>query len=169
MFRREVLKTALPFCPPRAQKEMYHHDIWVAMHACLYGRVVGLTAPLVLYRQHGGNLVGVSSLRRNVKFGELAEKAHNAFNERLGLREDFLGTLRDKEEDRHGTSRLENFTKESNKLVYLDSHIKLFLKGLGFVLDHPLFFRTWIMLGVGLFNYQRSRFFFKLKRLVGCP
>ncbi len=167
MFRREVLKTALPFCPPRAQKEMYHHDIWVAMHACLYGRVVGLTDPLVLYRQHGGNLVGVSSLRRNVKFGELAAKAHNAFNERLGLREDFLGALGRSCDFDKKIACSGRFDKESGKLFFLDSHSKLFFKGLGFVLDHPLFFRTWVMLGVGLFGRQRSRALFKLRRLFG--
>ncbi|MBL7669063.1 MAG: glycosyltransferase family 2 protein [Bdellovibrionaceae bacterium] len=169
MFRREVLKTALPFCAPRAQKEMYHHDIWVAMHACLYGRVVGLTEPLVLYRQHGGNLVGVSSLRRNVKFGELAEKAHNAFNERLGLREDFLGSferLRSScaEDERHWDYSEKRATEKEN-LSYLDNHFSLFCKGIGFVLVHPLFFRTWIMLGVGLFKHQRTRALIKLKRL----
>lgn len=167
MFRREVLKTALPFCPPRAQKEMYHHDIWVAMHACLYGRVVGLTDPLVLYRQHGGNLVGVSSLRRNVKFRELAAKAHNAFNERLGLREDFLGAL-DRAKSRNSESdRLRNFHKEASKLDYLNNHFSLFIKGLGFVLNHPLFLRTWIMLGVGLLSCQRNKALFLWKKFVG--
>lgn len=167
MFRREVLKTALPFCPPRAQKEMYHHDIWIAMHACLYGRVIGLTDPLVLYRQHGGNLVGVSSLRRNVKFGELAAKAHHAFNERLALREDFLGSL--SRIDADGVHRLEfvYLAKEASKLSFLNGHLILFRKGVGFVLDNPLFLRTWIMLGVGLFCCQRNKALFKLKRLFG--
>lgn len=149
MFRKEVLKTALPFFPLRSQKEMYHHDMWVAMHACVYGKVIGLKEPLVLYRQHAENLVGVSSLRRNVKLGELVSKARSAFNERLGLRADFLKSL----ERFKGTIG----DDQKRQLSYLDSPIALFFKGLGFVLAHPLFFRTWVMLGVGFLSFYRTR------------
>lgn len=149
MFRKEVLETALPFCPLRTQKEMYHHDMWVAMHACVRGRVIGLKEPLVLYRQHGGNLVGVSSLRRNVKLRELVSKAHHAFNERRGLREDFLKSL--KRVDPQGG------IAQEQKLSYLDSPWALFFKGLRFVVEHPLFFRTWVMLLVGLLSSYRAR------------
>ncbi len=147
MFRQEILRTALPFCPLRAQKEMYHHDMWVAMHACVHGKVLGLKEPLVLYRQHGGNLVGVSSLRRNVKLGELVSKARRAFNERWGLREDFLGSL----ERVHN----KNCKDQKLKLSYLDKPMALFVKGFGFVSAHPMFFRTWVMLAVGLLAFSR--------------
>ncbi|MGZ3744455.1 MAG: glycosyltransferase [Pseudobdellovibrionaceae bacterium] len=146
MFRKEVLKTALPFCPLRPHAEMYHHDMWVAMHACIHGKVLGLKEPLVLYRQHSSNLVGVSSLRRHVRVRELASRARCAFNERRGLREDFLGSLR----------RFENEAGriQERKLSYLDNPVSLLFRGFGFVLGHPLFFRTWVMLGVGLCSHR---------------
>lgn len=146
MFRKEILKTALPFFQLRPLREMYHHDMWIAMHACIYGRVLGIKQPLVMYRQHGGNLVGVSRLRRNVKMSELASRAGFAFSERYGLREDFLCSI-------------ECFGKEvvqgnSCRLSYLDSPGTLFIKGFKFVFEHPLFFRTWVMLLVGFVNFQ---------------
>lgn len=149
MFRKEVLKTALPFYSMRPIEEMYHHDMWVAMHACVHGRVIGLKEPLVLYRQHGGNLVGVAALRRNVKLVELASKAARAFSERIGMREDFLSSLE--------TFGLSKKKAEEDKLSYLDNPIALSFKGLKFVLEHPLFFRTWIMLLVGFFSYRFLR------------
>lgn len=146
MFRSEVLKTALPFYSLRPQSEMYHHDMWVAMHACVHGRVIGLKQPLVLYRQHGGNLVGVSSLRRNVKFRELVTRAGQAFRERWGLREDFLSSL-----ERFG-KKAEN--AQIKNLSYLDQPLALLTKGFAFVMAHPLFFRTWIMLAVGCVHFH---------------
>lgn len=142
MFRREVLKTALPFYPSRARNVMYHHEMWIAMHACVYGKVLGLNEPLVLYRQHGGNLVGVSSVRRNFKLHDLVSRASSAFNERFGLREDFV----------HSLSRFSEgiSTAQKQRLSYLDRPLFLFFKGLTYVGSHPLFFRTWVMLVVGL-------------------
>lgn len=149
MFRKEVLQTALPFCPLRPLREMYHHDMWVAMHACVHGRVLGIKQPLVMYRQHGGNLVGVSRLRRNVKITQLASRAGFAFSERRGLREDFLGVLE--------TFGVEQVQTQRKKLSYLDNPIGLFIRGFKFVMAHPLFFRTWLMLGVGLVNFHLRR------------
>lgn len=142
MFRREVLNAALPFYRLRPLPEMYHHDMWIAMHACVKGKVLGLKEPLVLYRQHGGNLVGVSSLRRNVKVMERVTRARRAFNERLAMREDFLDSLERTKSDGHST--------ELKRLAYLDHPSELAVKGFKFVLSHPRFLRTWVMLWVGL-------------------
>lgn len=149
MFRRKILETALPFYSLRPLEEMYHHDMWVAMHACVHGKVVGLKEPLVLYRQHGGNLVGVSALRRSVRIVELASKAARAFSERIGMREDFLASLEH--------FNVEKLKEEKRKLSYLDSPLALSFKGLKFVMEHPLFFRTWVMLWVGFFSYRFLR------------
>lgn len=152
MFRRRVLETALPFYPLRPLAEMYHHDMWVAMHACVHGKVLGLKEPLVLYRQHANNLVGVSVLRRNVNFLQMATRAAFAFSERKWLREDFLSSLK--------RGQLET-EKETKKLAYLDNLLALIFKGLRFVWEHPLFFRTWVMLCVGFFSFH-----FKKKTLL---
>lgn len=157
MFRRQILETALPFYPLRPVAEMYHHDMWVAMHACVHGRVIGLHEPLVLYRQHGNNLVGVSSLRRNVKLTELVSRATSAFAERFGLREDLL--------DSFERSGLLSIDKEKKKLAYLDNPFSLFFKGIGFLSMHPRFFRTWVMLGVGYFSFHFHKRSFKVEKV----
>lgn len=144
MFRREILNAALPFYRLRPLPEMYHHDMWIAMHACVRGKVLGLKEPLVLYRQHGGNLVGVSSLRRNVKIMERIARARRAFNERLAMREDFLDSLE--------RTKSEGYSAELKRLAYLDHPSELAIKGLKFVQNHPRFLRTWVMLWVGLFT-----------------
>jgi len=145
MFRREVLNTALPFYPPRPSHIMYHHDMWVAMHACVHGRVIGLKNPLVMYRQHGANLVGVATLRKKLVFRNLALRAGQAFRERWGLRQDFLDSL---ERFDRKTCALQR-----RSLSYLDRPWALIRKGFDFVWHHPLFFRTWIMLGVGYLHF----------------
>lgn len=146
MFRRSVLQTALPFCSLRPTKEMYHHDMWIAMHACVHGRVLGIKQPLVLYRQHSGNLVGVSRLRKNTKWRELSTRAGYAYCERRGLRQDFIGVLE--------SLNLDQAKKQRRELAYLDNPVELVLKGFKFVMAHPLFFRTWVMLGVGLVSFH---------------
>jgi len=149
MFRRRVLDTALPFYPLKPLAVMYHHDMWVAMHACVHGRVLGLNAPLVLYRQHANNVVGVSSLRRNFNFSKLATRASLAFSERVCLREDFLNSW--------GQADLKVYSDEKKKLSYLDNPLTLGLKGACYVFGHPMFFRTWVMLCVGYFSFHLNK------------
>ncbi|WP_392542808.1 glycosyltransferase [Oryzobacter telluris] len=57
--RPDVLTLALPV-PAGGRPAAYHHDAWLALHALRLGRVVGLDRPLVDYRTHGENVVGVS-------------------------------------------------------------------------------------------------------------
>jgi hypothetical protein len=149
MFRKEVLKTALPFYSLRPLPEMYHHDMWLAMHACVHGRVVGLKEPLVHYRQHSGNLVGVAALRRKLKLRGLVRRAGSAFKERWTLRQDFLDSLMKQKEP--------SFAIEQKKLSYLDSTGALLCTGLKYVWAHPLFFRTWVMLAVGFLNFHLKK------------
>lgn len=37
------------------------HDWWIALIASAFGRIIYLDEPLLLYRQHTGNVVGGSS------------------------------------------------------------------------------------------------------------
>jgi glycosyltransferase involved in cell wall biosynthesis len=54
VFRRGLLKTALPF-----SKE-WVHDEWLAVLAAATGRMDVLAEPLIDYRQHGNNQIGAS-------------------------------------------------------------------------------------------------------------
>ena len=73
MFRRELLALALPF-PTQGVSPLFHHDLWIALIAVSAGRIRAIKQPLVLYRQHGRNVIGPEpkSLRRFA--GKLARK-----------------------------------------------------------------------------------------------
>lgn len=53
LFRRRLLEAALPF------PAEWWHDEWLALIAALVGRTDAIEAPLIDYRQHGANAVGV--------------------------------------------------------------------------------------------------------------
>lgn len=52
-FRRELLDFARPF------SSLWLHDEWLAFHAALVGRVGILSEPVMAYRLHGSNTVGL--------------------------------------------------------------------------------------------------------------
>jgi len=58
---------------PENQKLPLSHDTWVYMLAAALGRVSIVAAPLILYRQHGGNVVGVSAGRPLGRLGSLTQ------------------------------------------------------------------------------------------------
>ena len=56
IFRRDLLAAILPI--PLS----WVHDGWISQIAASQGRVVAVPEPLVLYRQHGGNVIGSRKL-----------------------------------------------------------------------------------------------------------
>lgn len=58
-----VLNRALIQCARRMPNSAPMHDGWMALCACIFGHAAGISAPLVLYRQHENNAVG--ALRPN--------------------------------------------------------------------------------------------------------
>jgi glycosyltransferase involved in cell wall biosynthesis len=55
-FRKSLLKLARPL------PASLFHDAWLALIAAALGKVQLLDVPMIAYRQHGGNLVGVKKL-----------------------------------------------------------------------------------------------------------
>lgn len=66
-FTREVADRALPF-----PKGIPMHDQWIGLAAEKAGRVCFLKEPLVLYRQHGGNVTGGATTLRQKLWWRLA-------------------------------------------------------------------------------------------------
>lgn len=57
LMRRRLVALALPF-PPQSGVHFYH-DLWLALVAEATGGIVRIDRPLVDYRQHGSNAIGV--------------------------------------------------------------------------------------------------------------
>ncbi len=73
MMNRSLAQLASPV-PPQA----IVHDWWLALVAAALGRIICITAPTVLYRQHGGNQIG--AVRWDA--AHLVRKATTAFDRR---------------------------------------------------------------------------------------
>lgn len=67
MFRRRAIDLAVPF------PDHWVHDEWLAMIATSVGRGMLLDEPLVDYRQHGSNQIGVTRLGLKGKIGRILE------------------------------------------------------------------------------------------------
>lgn len=67
MIRRSLLNDAVPFPAP------WVHDEWLAMIAAAVARFDVVEAPLIDYRQHGGNQIGVTRLTAIGKLRRLFE------------------------------------------------------------------------------------------------
>jgi hypothetical protein len=63
-FRPSLLSVALPF-PTLGDSTPFHHDLWLALCAAATGRIATVHQPLIDYRQHLGNVLGVQE-RRNL-------------------------------------------------------------------------------------------------------
>ena len=61
LITRDLFERASPFL------EEVPHDGWLAYHATLYGGVLYLPEVLVKYRQHAGNVFGVSRREKEKK------------------------------------------------------------------------------------------------------
>lgn len=59
LFNRSLINMACPIDP-----DAYMHDWWLILIASHYGQVAFIDEPLVMYRQHGGNTIGVSEMKR---------------------------------------------------------------------------------------------------------
>lgn len=85
MVNRALLERALPI-PSGAVM----HDWWLALVARLFGEVVTMRQPLLLYRQHGDNVVGA----RGAGFGILVRK----LNDLQGVSSRLTATMKQAEE-----------------------------------------------------------------------
>lgn len=95
--RPDVLDLALPL-PDRPRPAAYHHDAWLTLHALRLGDVRGLERPLVDYRAHGSNVVGVaptglvSVMRRRRQ--SVVTSLHDSVAGKRALAEDLLDRVR---------------------------------------------------------------------------
>ena len=107
VFRNSVTGCALtvrqtcrprPASSDRPRPAAYHHDAWLTLHALRLGAVQGLERPLVDYRAHGSNVVGVaptglvSALQRRRQ--SLVSSLHDSVAGKRALAEDLLDRVR---------------------------------------------------------------------------
>jgi hypothetical protein len=85
MINRPLYEAAVPI-PPEAPV----HDWWCACVAAAVGRIVALPATLVLYRQHGSNMIGARGAR--VQWHELPRAGARAVRNTAALRQHLAET-----------------------------------------------------------------------------
>lgn len=139
MFRRELLPYILPI------PDSWMHDAWIAQIAASQGRLVAVKEPLILYRQHAGNVIGGKRL-------SLSEQLHRANRlGRLGLVERELKryeALRDRLASFPTTHRRDIMLALAEaKLVHLGSRMHLHTNRL---FRWPTVLKEWLN-----GNYQR--------------
>jgi hypothetical protein len=91
VFRASLLPHVLPF-PEQGIDVAFHHDLWTALIAAQVGRIHTIEQPLVRYRQHGGNVVGVEAVRRGKNKAPLWLQARSWRNNWL-LREKLVSAV----------------------------------------------------------------------------
>jgi hypothetical protein len=69
LIRSDVAKKAIPFC-----HKYYVHDHWLALFASTQGRVAYIREPLIRYRIHDNNQIGVSLLKGIKSIEDYLEK-----------------------------------------------------------------------------------------------
>ena len=87
MIRRELLAVAAPFPEP------WVHDEWLAMVASATGQLDYLPEPLIDYRQHGKNQIGVRKLNIRGKFSRVLEPRNDRNDYLLNRAQVFLSRL----------------------------------------------------------------------------
>jgi glycosyltransferase involved in cell wall biosynthesis len=155
MFKSEVLGTALPFPDIPMKQQPYYHDVWIAMHACLYGQGMAIKEPLVLYRQHDNNQVGAGFHGRGMHLPSLIGRSIRLYQSRLKLRNDFVYSLSQKNQLNENISEAVNFTDSFWALIYRCIHYSL---------PNPKFFKTGILLVVGYVFSRVKSFATALRR-----
>lgn len=91
MFRRELLNLALPFPQQNPSELSFHHDHWIALIACMKGKIARVDAPLIRYRQHDQNVVGAAIKEKKTLWKKLSnlklifKKSAKAYKQRQEL------------------------------------------------------------------------------------
>lgn len=104
MFNRSLQQLLTDF-----PAEIRMHDWWIALIGSFFGKIAYLDEPLLLYRQHGGNVVGGTSFTAYLRnrMSHLS-KQRNALYQTCAQARVFLQTYRDKLSPEQ-TSLLHNF------------------------------------------------------------
>lgn len=88
VFRREITQLIGRAKRPRQPYEPHRplsHDTWIYMLAAALGRVSHISAPLILYRQHAGNALGVSEGEQLGRFAKFARANTKDFREQAAI------------------------------------------------------------------------------------
>jgi glycosyltransferase involved in cell wall biosynthesis len=85
VFRRELLDVSPRASRPRqpGADRPLSHDHWVYILAAALGRVSHIAEPLIHYRQHGGNAMGVTAPTRLARFRRIVANPTEGFTDKI--------------------------------------------------------------------------------------
>ncbi len=136
MFKSSIIEKIYPI------SEKIFFDRWIAFVASYYGSISVIKEPLILYRQHGGNVTDVLREKKKKKTLKMRiEKRQMAFEVKIGQFEVFLKFFEKNNLDNESTKIIRNIYSELKNynryffsfrlfLIYLNNKEKIFqIKG----------------------------------------
>ena len=122
--RKSLLNQALPF-PPNIPM----HDYWLAFIATFCNGIEYVNTPLVLYRQHGVNILGAHSLTLDYYHKEISKTGYRNLLRHYGKRISDRLALLDGARERNGNLDLEYFhdfytSPWSKRMLGLTNYVK---------------------------------------------
>lgn len=66
LFNKNLKEAFMPM-----PESFFFHDWWIALSASFFGKVICIKEPLILYRQHSNNTVGIQTMKKKSIFGQI--------------------------------------------------------------------------------------------------
>lgn len=85
------------------------HDYWLAINASISSIIVAISKPLVLYRQHSNNVIGVNKKNKFQKLSYLKKKHFNTLKRQIMLYESIISLSKKYDLDKKTINLVENY------------------------------------------------------------
>lgn len=131
LFKNKLLDLALPF-GKNPRPFIFHHDLWLALHAMRAGGIVSVKEGLIQYRQHGANVVGIRkmdmTLSNLLRLGLVGfiNKCQQSYKTRKFLVDEFQLSVKNKPSNIQEIESVENELKifsGNNKFSFFSSFV----------------------------------------------
>jgi glycosyltransferase involved in cell wall biosynthesis len=107
--------------------DVYPHDAWIALIAAACSKVVAISPPLTMYRQHGANVTGAGSRNLLARLSESRATPAREFDLEILRNHLLLSALKSLRSDRVGSRHLKSICE---KIDHLDARREIYDRAL---------------------------------------